>query len=109
MIGDLTRKAVLTSRPAKRHGINAAGPVRYRNFEGRIWKPTFQRLKLPAVGLHVLRHSAAARMIALGAKPKEVQTVLGHRSAAFTLTVYRHVFDTDLDALADRLDDAEAL
>jgi hypothetical protein len=27
-----------------------------------------------------------------------------HSSAAFTLTVYGHMFDADLDALADRLD-----
>jgi hypothetical protein len=29
----------------------------------------------------------------------------GHASAAFTLTVYAHVFDADLDALAERLGD----
>lgn len=56
------------------------------------------------VGVHVLRHSAAARMIGAGASPKTVQTVLGHGSAAFTLTVYAHLFDADLDALAAALD-----
>jgi hypothetical protein len=29
---------------------------------------------------------------------------MGHASAAFTLTVYGHLFDADLDALAERLD-----
>jgi hypothetical protein len=29
---------------------------------------------------------------------------MGHRSEAFTLTVYGHLFDEDLDALARRLD-----
>jgi integrase len=33
-----------------------------------------------------------------------VQSVLGHRSAAFTLTVYGHLFDADLDDLAAKLD-----
>jgi hypothetical protein len=28
----------------------------------------------------------------------------GHASAAFTLTVYGHIFDTGLDDLADRLE-----
>ena len=42
-------------------------------------------LNLPAVGLHILRHSAAARMIQAGASPKAVQSILGHRSAAFSL------------------------
>ena len=61
-------------------------------------------LGLPHAGLHVLRHSAAARMIQAGATPKAVQTVMGHQSAAFTRTVYGHLFDTDLDDLAARLD-----
>jgi len=43
-------------------------------------------------------------MIQASASPKPVQTVLGHRSAAFTLTVYAHLFDTDLDELAARLE-----
>jgi integrase len=56
------------------------------------------------VGLHVLRHSAAYRMSQAGASPKAVQTILGHRSAAFTLSVYGHLFDADLDEVAARLD-----
>jgi integrase len=51
-----------------------------------------------------LRHSAAARLIQAGASPKAVQAVLGHRSAGFTLTVYGHLFDAELDDLAARLD-----
>ena len=43
-------------------------------------------------------------MIGAGASPKAVQVVLGHRSAAFALTVYGHLFDADLDDLALRLD-----
>nr|MBA2325258.1 tyrosine-type recombinase/integrase [Actinomycetota bacterium] len=39
------------------------GQLRYRAFHGRVWKPALQRLGLPHAGLHVLRHSAAARMI----------------------------------------------
>jgi hypothetical protein len=34
-----------------------------------------------------------------------VQSVLGHGSAAFSLTVYGHLFDEDLDGLAERLDE----
>jgi integrase len=80
------------------------GELRYRAFHGRVWSPALERLGLSHVGVHVLRHSAAARMIQAGASPKAVQTVLGHRSAAFTLSVYGHIFDTDLDDLAARLD-----
>ena len=80
------------------------GPLRHSNFYHRLWRPALRALGLPEVGLHVLRHSAAARMIGAGASPKAVQVVLGHRSAAFTLTVYGHLFDADLDDLALRLD-----
>jgi integrase len=54
----------------------------------------------------VLRHSAAAALITSGASPKAVQVILGHRSVAFTLTVYGHLLDADLDDVATRLDEA---
>jgi hypothetical protein len=46
----------------------------------------------------------AARMISADASDKALQSILGHSSASFTRTVYGHLFDADLDALADRLD-----
>jgi integrase len=81
------------------------GPLRYRYFYMDLWRPTLERLHLPMVGVHTLRHSAAARMIAAGWTPKAVQQVMGHRSVAFTLDTYGHLFQTDLDDLASRLDD----
>jgi integrase len=83
-------------------------PNRYSNFRTEVWRPALERLKLQAVGLHVLRHSAAARLIDAGASAKAVQTVLGHGSGVFTLTVYPHLFDADMDALADALDASAA-
>lgn len=80
------------------------GPLRYRYGYMVLWRPTLKKLGLPKVGLHALRHSAAARMISAGASPKAVQSIMGHRSAAFTLTVYGHMFEEDLDELAMRLD-----
>jgi integrase len=80
------------------------GRLRHSAFYGRVWRPALKGLHLPSVGLHVLRHSAAALQISLGAQPKAIQQVLGHRSVAFTLTVYGHLFESDLDALADRLE-----
>jgi integrase len=81
-----------------------SGPVRYSNFRTRQWGPALRRADLPPVGVHILRHSAAAALIASGASPKATQSILGHRSAAFTLTVYGHLFDVDLDEVARRLD-----
>jgi hypothetical protein len=43
-------------------------------------------------------------VVQAGATPKELQVVLGHASAAFSLTQNGHVFDADLDRVADRLD-----
>ncbi|HYT80096.1 MAG TPA: tyrosine-type recombinase/integrase [Actinomycetota bacterium] len=61
-------------------------PPRLGRFEG-VWHPSLAALGLPAVGIHVLRHSAAAGLIHSGASPKAVHSILGHRSVAFTLTV----------------------
>jgi integrase len=82
----------------------AGGPLRHSTFRSRYWVDAVEATKLPPVGLHVLRHSAAAALICAGASPKAVQTVLGHASAAFTLTVYGHVFEADLDDVAALLE-----
>lgn len=79
-------------------------PLRYARFRPTVWVPTLVNVGLPATGMQVLRHSAAAGMIRAGWSAKAVQQVLGHGSAAFTLTVYAHLFDDDLDALADALE-----
>jgi hypothetical protein len=80
------------------------GVLRYGNFMRAVWKPTLKELGLPDVGIHALRHSAAAALIRPGASPTAVQRILGHRSAAFTLTVYGHIFEADFDAVAENLD-----
>jgi hypothetical protein len=43
-------------------------------------------------------------MIRTGWSLKAVQQVMGHGSAAFTLSVYGHLFEDDLDALGEALD-----
>jgi integrase len=58
----------------------------------------------PRVTAHALRHTAASLAISAGANPKVVQRMLGHASAAMTLDVYADLFDSDLDAVADRLE-----
>jgi integrase len=80
------------------------GALRYRYFYMKQWRPALEALDLPAVGVHALRHSAAARIVGAGGSAKTLQTVLGHRSASFSYTVYGHLLDADLDELADRLD-----
>ncbi|MDQ6697647.1 MAG: site-specific integrase [Actinomycetota bacterium] len=64
------------------------GPVRYSNFLRRVWKPALIEAGLPEVGIHVLRHTCAAMLIAQGAHPKAIQSRLGHRSITTTLDRY---------------------
>jgi integrase len=78
-------------------------PLRYSRFRPTVWLPILDRLNLPRTGMHSLRHSAAARMISADWNPKAVQQVMGHSSVAFTLTVYGHLFEDDLDALGEAL------
>ena len=46
--------------------------------------------------------------ISAGATPKAVQRMLGHASAAMTLDVYADLFEDDLDAVSDRLDEVRS-
>ena len=50
-----------------------------------------------------LSHYAASCFDRAGASVKTVQTAMGH-SSALTLDLYAHLFDADLDALAERLE-----
>jgi len=62
----------------------------------------------PGLTPHELRHTAASLAVSAGANVKAVQRMLGHASAAMTLDRYADLFDDDLDALADRLDEVRA-
>lgn len=59
----------------------------------------------PRVTAHALRHTAASLAISAGANVKVVQRMLGHSSAAMTLDIYADLFDDDLTAAADKLDE----
>lgn len=62
----------------------------------------------PRVTPHGLRHTAASLAVSAGANVKAVQRMLGHASAAMTLDVYSDLFDDDLNAVADALDQARS-
>ncbi|MGA8547681.1 MAG: tyrosine-type recombinase/integrase [Mycobacterium sp.] len=65
--------------------------------------PTF-----PRITAHDLRHTAASLAIGAGANVEVVQRMLGHASAAMTLDMYDDLFDSDRDAVADKLEDVFA-
>lgn len=53
---------------------------------------------------HELRHTAVSWAIGAGANVKTVQRMVGHKSAAMTLDVYGHLWDDDLDRVAEAMD-----
>jgi integrase len=73
----------------------------------RSWfKSALKDAGLEAMTLHDLRHTAASQAVSAGANVKAVQRMLGHASAAMTLDTYADLFDDDLNAVSDRLDEA---
>lgn len=65
-----------------------------------------KRSGVPRVTPHDLRHSAVSFAVSAGANVKSIKKMLGHSSAAITLDVYADLFDDDLDAVAEALDNA---
>jgi integrase len=52
-----------------------------------------------------LRHTAASLAVSACANVKAIQRMLGHAKASMTLDMYADLFDDDLEAVADRLDE----
>jgi Phage integrase family len=82
------------------------GVLRNINFRPRFFDPVAEKVGLPGLTPHELRHTAAGLAVAAGANAKAMQQMLGHASAAMTLDVYAGLFADDLDGVADQLDRA---
>jgi integrase len=63
-----------------------------------------ERLGLPRVAIHDLRHSHATHLLEAGINPKVVSERLGHTDPALTLRVYSHVLDHIQQEAADQTD-----
>jgi integrase len=59
------------------------------------------RIGLPHIGVHGLRHSYATAALRAGVSPEVVSKRLGHASVIITLSLYAHVFEQDDQAAAD--------
>ncbi|CAN5449871.1 site-specific integrase [soil metagenome] len=73
--------------------------------DGSWYERALRIAELPPMTIHDLRHTAASLAVSAGANVKAIQKMLGHKSAAMTLDVYADLFDNDLSAVAQRLDD----
>ena len=58
----------------------------------------------PNVTPHDLRHTAASLAVSAGGNVLALARMLGHEDPSLTLRTYADLFDSDLDALADVLD-----
>ncbi|WP_226531353.1 tyrosine-type recombinase/integrase [Microbacterium paraoxydans] len=104
----IARQCEGKGRDALLFGEGLVHVPRPRTSEGsRSWFMTaLETAGLPRMTIHDLRHTAASLAISAGANVKAVQRMLGHKSAAMTLDVYADLFDDDLEAVSDALDQA---
>ena len=65
-------------------------PLHQNNIRLRDSYPRLERLQLPKVRLHDLRHGHGTDLIAAGVDPRTVADRLGHSSPGFTMSVYVH-------------------
>jgi integrase len=80
--------------------------LRLGNFRSRYFDRAAARVGLTGLTPHELRHTAAALAIRSGATVKVVQAMLGHASATLTIDRYGHLYPDELDAVAERLNEA---
>jgi len=94
-----------TGRMYKTKTLNSGTPLRHPNFTKRVWQPAVQAAGVPpGLRIHDLRHTAAALMIAASAHPEHIKRHLGHSSITVTMDLYGHLFPSEADTIAERLD-----
>jgi Phage integrase family len=85
------------------------GPLRPHTWVKSFFKPAVRAVGLPeGLRLYDLGHTCASLLIVQGASVKAVQAQLGHATASVTLDTYGHLFPSELEALADRLEQTRA-
>lgn len=80
------------------------GALRSQVFQRAALSDAARVIGVEGLHPHELRHTAASLAIASGANVKVVQQMLGHKSATMTLDLYGHLFEDQLDEVADALD-----
>ena len=80
-------------------------PLRSPNFHRNIWRPAIAQAGLVPLTPHDLRRTAGSLLLSEGAGMRQVMEHLGHSSIVVTMNIYAKVFPSDMDALADRLEE----
>lgn len=66
------------------------GKKSYHNFREREYYPLLERLELPKRTLHTTRHTFASMMVEAGARPEDLQKIMGHADYSVTANIYNH-------------------
>ena len=64
-----------------------------------------KRASVTRIRLHDMRHTAASLMLRQGIHIKAISAILGHADVAFTMRVYMHLYEDQMDAAALDLSD----
>ncbi len=80
--------------------------VRYSRWRLATFNKAVEEVGLTGIKPHSLRHTYAALAVQAGANVKVLQKAMGHSDIRLTLDTYGGLFGDDLDALAQRMDDA---
>lgn len=80
--------------------------VRYSRWRSGVFNPARKAVGLTDITPHSLRHTYAALAVQAGANVKVLQKAMGHSDIRLTLDTYGGLFGDDLDALAQRMDEA---
>lgn len=68
---------------------NSKAPITQSKFV-RTWQRIGKTINLYGATPHIIRHTFATELVASGADPKTVQTMMGHADFSFTMNTYVH-------------------
>lgn len=92
---------------------NSTGPLIFATSRGTPFSPrnilrhfhlTLDKMGLPRMAFHNLRHSCASFHLAMGTNPKVVQALLGHSNVGITLSTYSHLLPGVSEEAAKNID-----
>ena len=81
-------------------------PVNPENLVKRSFKLLLEKVGLPEIRFHDLRHTCATLLLGRGVHPKFVQELLGHATIAMTLDTYSHYLPSMGDQAAGAMESA---
>jgi integrase len=76
------------------------------NLRQRAFAPLLERVELPQITFHDLRHTCASLLFQRNLHPKFVQELLGHASVAITLDTFGHMLPGMSSETADAMGEA---